>query len=365
MLLGSCVEEVESPEEQVVIGVSPFQVEDITDAEYTLTLKNGNGEVIWSRAGVRSTLYGAGDGSLSYIATCDPDSPDNTIELVLTGLYVGNNELVSSDEYVNPCTAAEPCVQPFTCAPNGGGSLDFNLTITVDSNKGFIKTGVRFQDLFCSAELACRDELLHIGGVRSKTHMLSFTCASGYGTTSHLYYQDITLDCIGLPTVNLNPGLPRGNQSPTGVVSAWTIYRDNDTLPGYRMGFWNVAFALDPTALGCRVRATLAASEDPLGGQSCASDATCGGTTGSCAIPPGSAAGTCSFESPPNHKYPIIRLDYVIGDASSACHAPVPLDGSPPEMQLTYTDFTERICFEHQAEITPGTGLLVDSLPCP
>jgi hypothetical protein len=323
---------------RVEILVAPFDLTEVTDATYTLRLRNGDGDVVWVKEDISSSRYGDGDGSLTYVGTCDPTSLPNSIELVLVDLYDGTL-VIPASEYQNPCTPTEPCVLPVTCSESGETqpAIEFNLTIAMSSleNKGFFDIGIRFSDIFCSSQLSCRDELLFVASERSKTHTLGFTCVAGVATTTHLYIDDLVVTCDN-GSASLNPSLETGNQVELGPVGAWSIFRNNVELAGMRQGYWNIAFALVSSANNCHVSSMMTASEEALVDQ----------------------------VTPAHTTYPFIILDYPLGDAADACHPLQQLDSVGSGLWTEYTDINEALCYEHEAEVK-STGLSVDDRDCP
>jgi hypothetical protein len=326
------------PAAAVEVSVAPFDLPEVTDVTYTLTLRNGDGDLVWVKENLRSSEYGTGDGSLTYIGTCDPATAPNTLELVIVDLYEGA-AVIPVTEYENPCPISEPCILPANCEASDEpqNPIDFNLTVAMvgGSNKGFFDIAMRFSDIFCSAQLSCREGLLFIDSQRAKTHVLGFACVSGIATPTHLYLNDIDVECDD-GVVALDPSLDKGNQAGIGPVGAWAIYRDNENLAGMRKGYWNTAFALEPDAANCHVSSQLTASERAFEGHT----------------------------TPTHTTYPVIVVDFDLGDTSEPCHATQQLDTLPSGVLTAYTAIDETLCFTHLAEVK-STGLSVDSGSCP
>jgi hypothetical protein len=324
---------------RIAISVAPLGYDDLTNARYTLTLRNGLGEAIWSQSNLESDDFGNGKGDLTYIGGCDLDQPDGTFELVLDALYTGNPPAeLPVEDYENPCPTEAPCVQPALCSESETQVTQFSLVIVLKAEKGFLDVGIRLSDIFCSATVSCKEELLFIGGRRSKTHILGLACAAGLGTETRLYMRDLRLTCPGTPVVSLDPSGQKGNQPPIGPVGAWALYRDNEEFEGYRKGFWNIGLALAPHTPDCLLTATMTAAEGPLADRT----------------------------TPIDTKYPVIEVSQRLGPADAACHPTQELDGNNSHIATRYTDFDETICFEHEADIrTVGLRLYGGLCPAP
>ncbi len=324
------------PRGRIKAAVGPLGYDDLTNARYTLTLKNENGDQVWSNT-IESDNFGNGSGDLSYLGSCDLGAPHGTFELVLDALYTGNPPtLLDPNDYENPCPAGNPCIKEALCSEDETHITEFKLVIIIKAKKGFFDIAVRISDIFCSATLSCKEQLLFVGGERRKTHILGFACTAGLGSNTRLYMSDLVLECQGMAPIWLDPGGPKGNQETFAPIGAWAIYRDNEELEGYRKGFWNLAFALEEDASSCRLRTRMTAAEGPL----------------------------VERTTPLGTKYPVIDVDLDIGTQSDICHPTYLLDGENPHIATRYTDFDEAVCFEHEADIRT-TGLKVYGGICP
>ncbi|MFO0745321.1 MAG: hypothetical protein U1F43_06530 [Myxococcota bacterium] len=203
--LGACSNAGPADPNGVTIKVAPLDLPGVTDASYTITVKQG-AETVWSESSITADQYGNGKGDITYIGTCDADdgipeegpaTATNTVELVLESLNGG-----AITEFQNPCPATKPCTQEILCTENADAQVTFNITIMRDANQGFFDIAVNFQDLFCSAKFDCEYEdgtpihLLFDGSDRAATAVLAFACTSGDGgSATNLYLNDIHVDC--------------------------------------------------------------------------------------------------------------------------------------------------------------------------
>jgi len=295
---------------RIAIDVAPLELAGITDADYVLTLVNGDGDVVWTRA-LSSTSYGDGAGSLSYVGPCDADAPASTVRLELITLYDADGA-VAAETYMNPT----PIEREATCVADGDTAVTFDLTIARRAEQGFFDVAVEFEDLFCSGKLDCEQadgsdlELLHdASGARAMTVVLGFACTGRLtgSTPAWLYMDDPVIRCDGLAEdVRVSPtGLGNvdlgaaGNANPGGYLFGAAVYRGLEGLAN--KAYWNVSFGLDADHIddfgACRLSVRATASADPF---------------------PQEALG---FPLPAGSVYPVIAWDVLLSDGGGRqCH---------------------------------------------
>ncbi|TNF24957.1 MAG: hypothetical protein EP329_23895 [Deltaproteobacteria bacterium] len=267
---------------RLALSVAPLSYPGITNATFDLEVANQSGQVVFSRS-LDSLGYGSGDGSLSYVGTCDGADGENpnTVSLTLTGLYAGagGSTLIDPGSYRNPGTLT----RSVDCVPNSDVAVDFDLTIARAANQGFFDIAIAFEDIFCSAKLDCVDEggaeirLLHTpDGSRGRTVVLGLACTGdlSVGGETRLYRDPVVVTCSN-GTASVDPGAGPGNLAEgAGVTSTGTaplfgaaVYRGNELL-GFNKSYWNVLLGLADTAADCAVTTTATASPRTLtGGQ--------------------------------------------------------------------------------------------------
>jgi len=316
LALMACQDDVRSgPEGQVSIAVAPLNLAGITDAVYTLRVTNGAGgagQVVWEKAGIRSTRYGDGGGSLAYVGTCDAATGTNTVTLTLTSLSDVDGP-VAVGSYMNPT----PVSREVACLDNRDVPVTFDITLARRANQGFFDVAVQFDDIFCSAKLDCETasgadlELLHdSGGARDMTVVMGFACTGSItGTPTFLYMDDPVITC-GDPDVTsvirVDP-TGRGNVSlttlpsvnPDGYLFAAAVYRGVEGFAG--KAYWNVSFGLDEATFAALGPCTLS-----------------GRATASAGAWTQQQAG---FALPPGSVYPVIDWSVMLSDAAGRrCH---------------------------------------------
>jgi len=274
-LLGGCVESP-SPSGRLAVAVAPLSLPGITDADYVLTVTNGaagGGQQVWTRA-LSSQGYGSGDGSASYVGTCDASTGLNTVTLELTALHDADG-VVPVSTYLNPT----PLSREITCVEGADVAVDFDLTVARRAEQGFFDVTVQFSDIFCSAKLDCLDdqggdlELLHVaGGGRDLTAVLGFACTGSLSGSTWLYMDDPVVRCDGLGGDVSVDASALGNTTPTanpgGYLFGAAVFRGVEGLAN--KAYWNVALGLDEATFAgagdCRLigRATAADTAWPL-----------------------------------------------------------------------------------------------------
>ena len=252
------------------VRVAPLSLSGLVDASYALTVRNSANEVVWTRAGLRSTAYGDGSGSLSYVGTCDAAASPNSVEVVVEGLYDAGG-LVPAATWMNPT----PVSLSVPCLADQDNAVDFDLTVVRAAQQGFFDVSVEFDDLFCSAKLDCQKgpgqplELLFdpATGRRGQTAVVAFACTAGAGQETTLYLDDVLVTCPGPTVYTVDPSGGPGNitAAPPALFAA-AVYRGAELFAGFEKTYWNTALGLNVAALGpnCRLTTTATASEEPF-----------------------------------------------------------------------------------------------------
>ena len=254
---------------RVAVSVAPLSLPGVTDAEYTVTVRdapNGGGEVVWTKD-VTSSAYGDGGGSLSLVGPCDADAGINTITLELTALRDGAGILPTSD-YMNPT----PVSLEAACAPNADVAVTFDLTVARRAQQGFFDVAVSFGDVFCSAKLDCLDddggdlELLHDpdSHARDLTAVIGFACTGSVTGATWLYMNDPVVSCTGLaPDLVTVDASGQGNldldaapnANPGGYLFAASVFKGAEGLAN--TAYWNISLGLREAAFGAAGDCTL------------------------------------------------------------------------------------------------------------
>ena len=276
LAFAACVESPAPPAGQVSISVAPLSYPGVTNATYTLEVRNAGNAVVFSRD-IDSRGYGSGDGSASYVGPCDADATPNTVSLTLTGLYAGSEGTaeIPASSYHNPGTLA----RTVACTANADTPVSFDVTLARRASQGFFDVAVAFSDVFCSAKLDCVDAdgdpllLLHdADGARARTVVIGLACTgdpeSGGETT--LYRDPVTVTCDdGMAIVDPSAG-PGNLAEGQGITSTGTsplfgaaVYQGSEQL-GFNKRYWNVLLGLAPTAAGCAVATSATASPEPF-----------------------------------------------------------------------------------------------------
>ena len=252
----------------VAIAVAPLSLPGISDATYTLTVTNHGGDVVMTR-NLTSSAYGAGDGSLSYVAPCDADDNDNVVKLELLELRGPGAVLIDPATWRNPGELS----RDFTCVEGADVAVTFDLTIARAATQGFFDVAVSFDDIFCSAKLDCVDDndqpllLLHnADSDRARTAVVALACTGGPGAVDTTLYRDaLTVTCAG-GTAVVDPSAGPGNLSfgagisgTDGLLFGAAVYTGTEQL-GYNKRYWNVLLGLAPTAAGCTLTTTATAT---------------------------------------------------------------------------------------------------------
>ncbi|TNF38267.1 MAG: formylglycine-generating enzyme family protein [Deltaproteobacteria bacterium] len=306
-LTTGCAPEPAGPEGRLNVAVAPLALPDVVDACYELTVLNEADATVWTRSPLCATTHGDGTSALSYVGTCDAtdDNGDGTAEatVVLTVLDLYGPDGADADpdpdplgDWRNPCGAPyapDGCRLTVPCRADADVPVDFDLTVARDARQGFFDVAVQFADLFCSAKVDCVQptsgdplELVHdpATGERVQTVVFALACSDGSpdgseATSTHLYLDDLVLDCGGtLYPVDPSGGpgnlYPNGVGAPAPLVQAMAFHGREQLESGGQSAdarYWNVALGLDPAfftagAPTCTLTTTAAASEGPLVG---------------------------------------------------------------------------------------------------
>jgi|GEM_PF-925277 len=318
LFLFACAEAPDGgPGGRIALSVAPLSYPGVTNATYTLEVRNKSGQTVFTRA-LDSLGYGGGDGSLSYVGPCDADPAENpnTVHLTLTGLFAGGggSAEIPATSYHNPGELTRSA----TCDPNADTPVTFDLTIARAANQGFFDVAVAFENIFCSAKLDCVDddgatlELLHqAGGGRGRTVALGLACTGDTSLDGETYlYRDAVVVTCAAGTATVDPSAGPGNLTEgAGITSTGTaplyaaaVYRGEEQL-GFNKRYWNVLLGVNDAATDCTVTTTATASPDPL------------------------VAG----QTPPGSTWPYIDWDVAItGTAGVRACTTHPLDGEDP-----------------------------------
>ena len=262
---------------QVAVSVAPLTLPGITDARFTLSVTNGLGQTVMTRT-LDSVGYGAGDGSVSYVASCDAQSNPNTVTLTLLGVYTG----AGGAALLDPATYRNPGPMPRTvvCAENADVALTWDITLARAATQGFFDVAVAFEDIFCSAKVDCVDAegdplalLFNASGARDRTVVLGLACTADLGAgDTVLYRDDVVVDCGAAGVATVDPSAGPGNlgagaglTDPTGRLFAAAVYRGAEQL-GFNKVYWNVLLGLGPQTTACRLTTRATASDAPFPG---------------------------------------------------------------------------------------------------
>ncbi len=268
-----CQDSTEPPDEgtesNVVVRVNALELTDVSDACYSITVTNADGDTMTDVRDVCSTSHGDGAGSATYVGTCDATANPNTVTLSLDSLFDDAGNRIDPADYVNPCPPGAPCAMTTECAENLDTPVNFDLTILRELGVGFFDIAVDFDDIFCSAKLDCVDfaggpiELVYFQGERQPTTVLAFACTDGGGATT-IYRDVLTLDCGDDGTFTIDPT--------TGGdivgVAHWEVYTGTATSSAgpdpIGTAFWNIGLVAEPGFTGtCSLSTTVTATGEP------------------------------------------------------------------------------------------------------
>jgi len=291
----------DGPTGRVAVAVAPLSLPDVVDACYGLSVLNEATETVWSRGSICASDYGDGTSAIAYVGTCDATdddddgSADNTVVLTVLDLYGadgpdGDDAPDPLTDWRNPCAPPDGCRLTAPCQANADVPVDFDLTIARAARQGFFDVAVELDDLYCSAKVDCvRSDgdgpielvLDPATGQRVQTVVFALACTDGSpdgaGSSTHLYLDDLVLDCGGT-TYPVDPSGGPGNLYPDGagapapLVQAM-VFAGRELLESGGQSadarYWNVALGLNPAfftagAPTCTLTTTAAASEGAL-----------------------------------------------------------------------------------------------------
>lgn len=259
---------------RIAVSTSALTLPGVSDVCYTLEVRNGAGEVLWTQPDVCSSRYGnGGGGDIAYVGPCDASESQNQVSLTLTGMTDTNRAAIT--DFTNPCPTGDACKRTVTCVENADTAVDFNLTVMRDAKQGFFDVAVSIDDIACSAKFDCATDLLSDPktGERQPTAVLGFACTGSRA----LHMSDIVLVCDrsnGPPvTITIDPSQGPGNyftvsnqgSAPSGLrqVASWRTTTESSSS-----ATWSVGIAPDLPALeamsvtSCRLQAQATASDD-------------------------------------------------------------------------------------------------------
>jgi len=240
----------------VAIAIAPLDLPGVTNADWRLTVTNGDDDVVWTRD-IDADSYGDGAGSVSYVGTCDADAPATTVTIELLDLYDASSGAtpIPAGDYANP----GPMSRDVTCVADADVPVDFDVTVARRALQGFFDIAVSFENIFCSAKLDCVDDdgetlqLLHVpGGGRGDTVVLGFACTGGLGasTATNLYLDDVVVTC-GVDTATVDPSGGPGNLAAGDIVESGAdllfgaaVYRGEEQLGAHKR-YWNLALGFN------------------------------------------------------------------------------------------------------------------------
>jgi len=275
--LAACTAATPSDGGRLSVAVAPLSLAGVTDVRYRIDVDNGAGDRIWTKE-LTSLAYGAGDGSLSYVGTCDADAPATSVTLTILELRTGAGgaSVLDAGSWRDP----GPMTRTATCLPNADVPVTFDVTVARRAEQGFFDVAVSFADVFCSAKLDCVDAdgdpllLLHDGtGARGRTVVMGLACTGGAGATeTTLYRNDVVVDCGGAGAVTVDPSAGPGNLSAgdgisgtTGLLFAAQVTRGREQL--YEKRYWNVMLGLAAQTTACTLTGRATAAETPFDAQ--------------------------------------------------------------------------------------------------
>jgi len=319
----------EGPSGKLEIVTAPLQLDEITDAEYRLTVTNALSKTVFTQE-ISSRQYGDGHGSATYVGPCDasPEAQPNTVKLDLLALYAGEDgdELVPTGSYVNPTPVSVAVV----CEENADVRVDLNITLMRSAQQGFFDFAINFDDIFCSAKVDCQEELLHnpLTGKRDDTVVVALACTAGVGQDTTMYWGDAAIVCregervtatypidFAQPGGQHGPVFANAQQEKPGVFETAVYLTDEQfEAQGIDKCSWNMAIGINLEELGkdCTFEAYATAA--------------------------GAEFTEPEFHTPPNTTYPVIRYKVPLTNKTGQliCGAN-PLDGEASGVTTKYT----------------------------
>ena len=312
------------------VGVAALTGAEVADACYDLTVTNGSGQTVWSQAGVCGSQYGNATG-ITYIGSCDAGDNDHTVTVELASLSTGTGVIPASG-YLNPCPVGQGCSKTVTCQENADVPVDFDLTVLLQAEQGFLDITVDLEFLQCSAKLDCVDgtgaplELLHdASGERGQTVVVGLTCLwdACPESGSWLYTDDITIACDeGVAVISpAGPGGAAVSQT-ADIVFGALLYSGSAQGSGY---YQNLAIGFNG-GTHCTLQTTATVTDAQLTNQT---------------LPAGGGHPAVGWSLP---------LTGTGGELTCTQH---PLNGTPAGVSSFYPSAPEDLLFDHE-RFQPG-----------
>ncbi|MFT7579750.1 MAG: hypothetical protein ACI9MR_001416 [Myxococcota bacterium] len=339
LLSAACGKSAEAPPTDTLsITVAPLTLDGVSEVTYGIRVLSLT-ETVWERTGLTSTQFGDGESALTYVGPCDASNNPHTIELTIEEIQANGAALVDPDDFNNPAPAGQPLRQvDVTCLENADVLVAFNVTVLRNARQGFFDIAVNFDNIFCSAKLDCRDELLFKPGTgdREATAIVALACTTGENTPTFMHASDLTLSCNDGGTTTLTyplaTGSGPGQHGPVQDVGGgagvyeWATYQGLEGLTSngepLEKCYWNRAVGLDLDALQAQGMTSCTLSGIATASQSADIAAAFGG---------------------PGTSYPIIRWSVdVLSDGALCDNNPLngPDSGVVTEYVTTETDPT-------------------------
>ncbi|MDP2349920.1 MAG: hypothetical protein Q8M74_02045, partial [Chloroflexota bacterium] len=175
---GAACSEAEGPTRvgpSLEVAVAALNLVGVGDVVWDLQVVNGRlptPDVVWQQR-IASSRYGDGQGSASYVGTCDasPMLDQNVVRVWVVGVYAQ----AASDAalggfgaapppgvlaFENPTPYdqgawASPLSKTTRCEENADAFVRFDVALMRPANPGFFDIAVNFNDVFCSAKFDC------------------------------------------------------------------------------------------------------------------------------------------------------------------------------------------------------------------
>jgi hypothetical protein len=254
------------------LQASALSSDELSDACYRVTVHDGDGGVVWSRDDLCASSFGVGT-EIAYVGFCNASSPMHTASLELMDILDEFGTPLAADRFVNPCPPGQACEQAFECVENEDARVNFELTVLLDAEAGFVDTAVNVDYLECSGKLDCVDDdgepllLLHDeNGDRGPTVVFGLSCnmepCSDPGI--ELYFNTLVVRCAeGRALVDvLEPG-PATIVQDAPILFGGTVFSGTGPFGGSL--FHNVAIGFNG-GTNCTAKFRATASDVPFPG---------------------------------------------------------------------------------------------------
>lgn len=249
-LLAACGAEAEPAfvgDGELGVRVAPLDLgAEVADAIFAVTVYDYAGHEVWHAGAISAAAYGMENG-VHYVGPCDSQARPYSVHLVLLQLIGDRGQIIPPTDYYNPTSPQAPLIRAVAC----GEDVTFDIDLARDEDEGFFDIGVKFDEVFCSAAVDCRDDqgqplkLLfpESGGQRAETVVFGLACASRRGAT-WLHLEDIIVECNSGPH-ELNPTGEEGNAGPIGNALFQTaIYAGSQVSGDDQVCYWNAALGI-------------------------------------------------------------------------------------------------------------------------